>query len=180
MSSYTCCSTAALVSFTTRLCVQEEPHHYECVTSVCKEKLPVEAEQEKPCLNITGELENMKVKPTQLYCAVPMEAAPPGKNSWVMFYPGSKHDSVWICDVMNEFYHQDFDSFVSKNVKLTAVDTMRCLLATRWNFYKKLKNIIWSIPPDCTALSLRLVFSLWTCRSDSQKSIKSYKYLGSQ
>ncbi|CAB1444264.1 unnamed protein product [Pleuronectes platessa] len=51
---------------------QKLQQHFHCVESVCKGELPVEEEHEEHCLNITGELEKMAVKSTQLYCARPM------------------------------------------------------------------------------------------------------------
>ncbi|XP_035029519.1 interferon gamma receptor 1-like isoform X1 [Hippoglossus stenolepis] len=63
---------------------QKDPHHFNCVESVCEQKFLVGANLEKHCLNITGELEKMTVKSTQLYCAMPMVETP-GKNNNIIY-----------------------------------------------------------------------------------------------
>ncbi|XP_060942981.1 interferon gamma receptor 1-like [Limanda limanda] len=66
---------------------QNFKHRFNCVERVCKEdKLPVEAEHKEHCLSITGELDKMAVKSTQLYCARRMdEEMPPGKNNNIIY-----------------------------------------------------------------------------------------------
>ncbi|XP_062256481.1 interferon gamma receptor 1-like [Platichthys flesus] len=60
-------------------------HHFYCVESVCKGELPVEAQHEEHCLNITGELEKMAVKSTQLYCARPLGETSTGDNINIIY-----------------------------------------------------------------------------------------------
>ncbi|GAA6231610.1 interferon gamma receptor 1-like precursor [Lates japonicus] len=61
---------------------KEPPHHCHCVKNVCEDKLPVHSSLEKHCLNITGELENMAVKSSQLYCAMPIA---PEQNKHIIY-----------------------------------------------------------------------------------------------
>ncbi|XP_071336307.1 growth/differentiation factor 10b [Trachinotus anak] len=49
-------------------------YHFPCTRRVCEKTVPVEAAQEKPCLNIKGEVENIAVKSSQSYCALPPAA----------------------------------------------------------------------------------------------------------
>ncbi|XP_022619335.1 interferon gamma receptor 1 [Seriola dumerili] len=62
---------------------QKKQHRYSCVKSVCEKKIPVDDTQEKHCLNITGEVDRMAVKSTQLYCAMPL--MPPEQNSYIVY-----------------------------------------------------------------------------------------------
>uniref|UniRef100_A0A3B4V434 Interferon gamma receptor 1 n=1 Tax=Seriola dumerili TaxID=41447 RepID=A0A3B4V434_SERDU len=73
-----------LPQFDYTVLVGSQQHRYSCVKSVCEKKIPVDDTQEKHCLNITGEVDRMAVKSTQLYCAMPL--MPPEQNSWVKFY----------------------------------------------------------------------------------------------
>uniref|UniRef100_A0A3B4YLK8 Interferon gamma receptor 1 n=1 Tax=Seriola lalandi dorsalis TaxID=1841481 RepID=A0A3B4YLK8_SERLL len=62
---------------------QKKQHYYSCVKPVCEKKIPVDNAQEKHCLNITGEVDRMAVKSTQLYCAMPL--MPPEENSYIIY-----------------------------------------------------------------------------------------------
>ncbi|XP_035461505.2 interferon gamma receptor 1-like isoform X1 [Scophthalmus maximus] len=64
---------------------QKQPHHFSCVQSVCEQKIPVEAAQGKHCLNITGELQKMAVKSTQLYCAMPLMGTPLEQTHYITY-----------------------------------------------------------------------------------------------
>lgn len=81
-----CSKTYYLYQFDILLlsCVQRH-HNFICEESVCEETLPVDDKQGNHCLTITGVLEKMIVKTTQLYCAAPF-TEPPKPNSWVKFF----------------------------------------------------------------------------------------------
>ncbi|XP_058506722.1 interferon gamma receptor 1-like isoform X2 [Solea solea] len=51
--------------------ISQQPHHFRCAKSVCKQEIPVERAREEHCLNITGEMQKIAVKSTQLYCTGP-------------------------------------------------------------------------------------------------------------
>lgn len=55
---------------------KKEPKAY-CENSVCQKKVPVDNVQEKQCVNITGQMENMAVIPTRLACAMPLGSPEP-------------------------------------------------------------------------------------------------------
>lgn len=48
----------------------DKPHLFACDESVCEDQLPVDAEQEKHCLRIKGELKKMHIQAAQDYCAL--------------------------------------------------------------------------------------------------------------
>lgn len=72
------------------MCVQKERHHQlDCEESVCEEKLPVDAAQEKHCVKVKGEVLKMAVRGTEEYCAMssPMKPSPSKKaNQSKMFF----------------------------------------------------------------------------------------------
>lgn len=52
---------------------------------MCDGMLPVDATQQNHCLTIVGDLQKIRVKGTQSYCAAPFQGIPES-NSWVQFY----------------------------------------------------------------------------------------------
>ncbi|XP_039639840.1 interferon gamma receptor 1-like isoform X2 [Perca fluviatilis] len=51
-------------------------YRWQCVDSVCEEKLPVDAAQKKHCLTMSGEMKKISVQGTQPYCVHPVEESP--------------------------------------------------------------------------------------------------------
>ncbi|XP_040905540.1 interferon gamma receptor 1-like isoform X2 [Toxotes jaculatrix] len=49
---------------------KSKPKEFTCEEDECKGEVPVDAAQEKHCLNITGDLQNMEVTSARLYCTI--------------------------------------------------------------------------------------------------------------
>lgn len=75
--------TACICVYKLHLCAQVEHHSSTCEDRVCKKSLRVHTPQEKYCLQIKGEMENMLVKSTKDYCTLLKKET--HSHSWVKF-----------------------------------------------------------------------------------------------
>ncbi|XP_029376972.1 growth/differentiation factor 10b [Echeneis naucrates] len=66
----------------------QNEHHAWCSEDICEKTLPVNPSWNKHCVNITGEVDLMAVKSTQLYCSMPAEEIPPMPNSYIYIIIG--------------------------------------------------------------------------------------------